>query len=116
MSKLDDLVAKYAKELTKKCGETKVDMPLLRAVAKACGPSIYKPDAATVSTSDPKELRTVRKNFLVKKLGLKDTDKLDDAVMEIGAKFGKGNRNKYRAIFYMFVAKELRKASMFTKK
>jgi len=113
MSKLDDLVAKYATELTKKCGEKKVDMPLLRAVAKSCGPSIYKPDAATVSTSDPKELRTVRKNFLVKKLGLKDTDKLDDAVMEVGTKFGKGNRNKYRAMYYYLLVKKFKKSKMF---
>lgn len=113
MSKLDGLVEKYAKELEKKCGEKKVDMKLLRAVAKACGPSIYKPDAATVSTSDPKELRTVRKNFLVKKLGLKDTDKLDDGIKEIGEKFGKGNRNKYRAMYYYLLVKKYKKASMF---
>ncbi len=113
MSKLDDLVAKYATELEKKCGEKKVDMALLRGVAKACGPSLYKADASKVSTSDPKELKTVRKNFLVKKLGLKDTDKLDDAIMEVGAQFGKGNRNKYRAMYYYLLAKKFRKASMF---
>jgi hypothetical protein len=42
--------------------------------------SIYKADAETVSGSDKKELETLKKNFLMKKLGLADSPKLDHAV------------------------------------
>lgn len=48
--------------------EGKHDVDLLRKVAKGLGPSIYNRDASTVSGSDAKELETVRKNFLVKKI------------------------------------------------
>lgn len=38
---------------------------LLENIAKGCGPSIYNNDAYSVAGSDPKELETVKKNFLV---------------------------------------------------
>lgn len=111
MSKLDDCLETYTKSMNKL--GIPVDKKLLRGVAKACGPSIYKRDAATVSAGDPKELARVRKNFLIKKLGLKDTPKLDEAIQEAIKAFGKGNRNKYRAIFYYLLVKRFRKAAMF---
>jgi len=52
----------------------------LRGAAKACGPALYKKDASTVSSGDATELERVKKNFLIKKLGLKDSPKLDDAM------------------------------------
>lgn len=112
MSKRDDLIAKYAGDIEKKCG-MKPDMKLLTAVTIGCGPSIYSADAATVSASDKKELERVKKNFLIKKLGLKDTPKLDEglaAVMEI---YGKSNRNKYRAVVYYLLTKHFRKGSVY---
>jgi len=111
MSKFDACIETYKKSMDKL--GIKVDEKLLRGVAKACGPSIYRADACTVSSGDPKELARVRKNFLIKKLGMKDTPKLDEAIKEVVAAFGKGNRKKYRAIFYYLLAKRFRKASMF---
>ena len=112
MGKRDDLIAKYAKHLEEKC-DMKPDMKLLTAVTIACGPSIYRNDASTVSATQKSELETVKKNFLIKKLGLADTAKLDegiDAVMEI---YGKSVRKKYRAVVYYLLVKHFRKASLF---
>ncbi len=113
MGKLDDLLAKYKENMTGKLGIKKVDDDLLRAAAKACGPALYKADASTVSSGDPAELERVKKNFLIKKLGLKDSPKLDEGIQNVVDIFGKSNRNKYRAIFYYLLIKEFRKASMF---
>jgi hypothetical protein len=111
MSKFDECIATYQGEF-KKLG-IKSDEKMLRAVAKACGPAIYNPDSSKVSSSDKKELDRVKKNFLIKKLGLKDTPKLDDGIAAVVAQFGKGNRNKYRAMFYYLLAKQFRKSGMF---
>lgn len=111
MSKLDDLVETYMTESKKHRFGLKKDY--VRAVAKACGPSIYKKDSSKVSCSDKKELATVKKGFLIKKLGMKDTPKLDEYIAKVCKKMGSSNRNKYRAIFYALLAKEARKASQF---
>lgn len=112
MSKRDDLIAKYAGDLEKKCG-MKPDMKLLTAVTIGCGPSIYNSDACTVSASDAKELDRVKKNFLIKKLGLKDTPKLDEGIAEAIATYGKSNRNKYRAVIYYMLVKKFRKSGVY---
>lgn len=113
MSKLDDLVQKYMEESAKHKFGLKEDF--LRAVAKSCGPSIYKTDSAKVSCSDKKELATVKNNFLIKKLGMKDTAKLDEAIADVCKQMGSSNRNKYRAIFYALLAKRVRKGAHFKK-
>lgn len=112
MSKRDDLIAKYADDIEKKC-EMKPDMKLLTAVTIGCGPSIYNADASTVSGGDPKELDRVKKNFLIKKLGLKDSPKLDEGIQEAIKIYGKSNRNKYRAVMYYLLTKHFRKASVY---
>jgi len=111
MGKFDECIETYTASMNKL--GIKVDKKLLIGVAKACGPSLYRKDASTVSASDPKELDRVKKNFLIKKLGLKDSPKLDEGIKEAIAAFGKGNRNKYRAIFYYLLAKKFRKSAMF---
>ena len=58
MSKRDDLIAKYADDLTNKC-KMSPDMALLTKVTIGCGPSIYHSDSSTVAGSDPSELETV---------------------------------------------------------
>ena len=112
MSKRDELIAKYAADLKDKCG-INPDMDLLTKVTIGCGPSIYNADAATVSGSDDSELATVKNNFLIKKLGLKEGPNLDkgiDAVMET---YGKSNRNKYRAVVYYLLTKHFKKESVY---
>jgi len=112
MSKRDDLIAKYASDIKDKIGETP-DMDFLTKVTIGCGPSIYNADAATVSGSDKSELETVKKNFLIKKLGLSDGPALDDAIASVMEKYGKSNRNKYRAVVYYLLARHFKKQSVY---
>jgi hypothetical protein len=111
MSKLDEKIAQYssaAKELGLGLEEA-----FIAKVAGALGPSIYNKDAETVSCSNSSELETVKKNFLIKKLGLEDSDALDAAIKSVCEKMGSSNRNKYRALFYALLAKEFGKESLY---
>lgn len=112
MGKRDDLIAKYAKDLEEKC-DMKPDMKLLTAITIACGPSIYRNDASTVSATQKSELETVKKNFLIKKLGLADTPNLDEGIDAVMETYGKSVRKKYRAVVYYLLVKHFRKASLF---
>ncbi len=112
MSKRDELIVKYASDLKDKCG-VNADMDFLTKVTIGCGPSIYNKDAATVSGSDQSELDTVKNNFLIKKLGLKDSADLDSAIASVMDTYGKSNRNKYRAVVYYMLAKHFKKESVY---
>ncbi len=111
MSKLDELVGKYIEDANKI--ESNPDVDLIRKIAKSMGPSIYNQDASTVSSSDKKELETVKKNFLMKKLGLSESDNLDEAIDSVMEKYGKSNRNKYRVVVYYLLAKHYNKESIY---
>ena len=113
MSKFDDALENYTKEMKGTLKMKKVDADLLRAVTKACGPSIYNRDASTVSCGDKSELDRVKKNFLIKKLGLKDGPGLDASIKGVCETFGSSNRKKYRAIFYYLLVVEYKKQSLF---
>jgi len=112
MSKRDDLIVKYAADLKDKCG-VKPDMDLLTKVTVGLGPSIYNADSSTVSGSDDKELATVKNNFLIKKLGLKDGADLDKAIASVMDTYGQSNRNKYRAVVYYLLAQHFKKESVY---
>ncbi|WP_298540489.1 DUF2853 family protein [uncultured Aquimarina sp.] len=112
MSKRDELITKYAADIKDKIGQTP-DVDFLTKVTIGCGPSIYNKDAATVSGSDAAELETVKKNFLIKKLGLSDGPKLDEAIASVMDAYGKSNRNKYRAVVYYLLAKHFKKESVY---
>jgi len=112
MSKRDELITKYAADLKDKCG-IKADMDLLTKVTIGCGPSIYNADAATVSGSDASELATVKNNFLIKKLDLKDSPELDKGIAKVMDLYGKSNRNKYRAVVYYLLTKHFGKESAY---
>ena len=113
MGKFDDQIATFEKAMKEKVGIKKPDMELLTAIAKSMGPSLYRKDAGTVACSDKSELERIKKNFLIKKLGLADTPKLDDAMKEVCKQFGSSNRNKYRAVFYYLLVKKFRKSAMY---
>jgi hypothetical protein len=115
MSKRDELIVKYAADLKEKCGVTP-DMDLLTQVTIGCGPSIYNADAATVSGSQQSELDTVKNNFLIKKLGLKDGPDLDKAIEAVIEKYGKSNKSKYRVVIYYLLATHFKKEGMYKKK
>ena len=112
MSKRDELIVKYTADLKDKCG-VNPDMDLLTKVTIGCGPSIYNADSATVSGSDESELATVKNNFLIKKLGLKDGSDLDKAIDEVMEKYGRTNRKKYRAVVYYLLTKHFKKESAY---
>lgn len=112
MSKRDDLIVKYAADIKDKFGKS-ADMDLLTKVTIGCGPSIYNADAATVSGSDQSELDTVKNNFVKKKLGVKSDADADKAIAKVMDKYGSSNRNKYRAVVYYMLTKELGKESIY---
>lgn len=113
MNKREELIEKYYEQLTE--AGVKVDRDLLTKVTIGCGPSIYNADASTVASSDPKELETVKKNYLINKLGLTDGPKLDAAIDKVIDTLGRSNRNKYRASVYYLLCKEFGKESVYDK-
>ena len=112
MSKRAELIEKYAEDIKTKIGETP-DLDLLTKVTIGCGPSIYNADASTVSASDQSELDRVKQNFLIKKLGLEDTPALDEAIGAVIEKYGKSNRNKYRAVVYYLLTQYFNKQDLY---
>ncbi|MEM0922922.1 MAG: DUF2853 family protein [Pseudomonadota bacterium] len=112
MGKRDELIAKYAEDLKTKCGITP-DMDLLEKVTKGCGPAIYNADSATVASSDPDELETVKRNYLMKKLGLADSPDLMDAIHKTIETYGKSERNKYRAVVYYMLCTHFGKQAIY---
>jgi hypothetical protein len=112
MGKRDELIAKYAEDLKTKCGMTP-DMDLLTKVTIGCGPAIYSADSATVAASQPSELETIKNNFLIKKLGLKDGPELMDAINSVIDTYGRSERNKHRAVVYYMLAKHFRKEAVY---
>jgi hypothetical protein len=109
-TKKSEKLALYSKAFKKLYGE--VDEDFLEIIVKNLGPSIYKKDAELVSCSDPKELDTVRKNFLMKKLGLEeDKEVLDAAIKEVCEEL-KESSKKYRALFYYRLAQKFKKESV----
>jgi len=111
MNKFDEKVALYKKFMDDR--DIRSNSELLTAVTKGLGPSIYKKDAETVSGSDPRELETVKKNFLIKKLGLADTPELNEKIGEVMERIGKSERNKYRAVVYYMLVKKFDKESVY---
>lgn len=112
MGKRDDLIARYAEDLRTKCGMTP-DMDLLTKVTIGCGPSIYNPDAATVAASDGDELRTIKENFLMKKLGLPDGPELMGGIQKAMETYGRSERHKYRAVVYYLLTRHFGKESAY---
>lgn len=112
MSTREELIKKYAEDLKEKCGVTP-NMDLLTKVTIGCGPSIYNPDGSIVAGSQQSELETVKNNFLIKKLGLTKGPDLDVAIDEVLEKYGKSNRNKYRAVVYYLLTLHFKKESVY---
>lgn len=109
-SKRDEKIALYIKDIQKHYGE--VDEAFVAIIVKNLGPSIYRRDAELVSCSDPKELDTVRRNFLMKKLGIDASQAVLDAAIQDVCTELKGVRTKYRATFYYSLAKKFKKESV----
>ena len=112
MSKRDELITHYAADIKEKFGETP-DMDFLTKVAIGLGPAIYNQDASRVSGSDDSELETVKKNFLMKKLGMADSPALMEGIHTVIERYGRSERNKYRAVVYYMLAKHFNKESVY---
>jgi len=109
-SKRDEKIILYIKDIKKHYGE--VDEDFVAIIVKNLGPSIYKKDSESVACSDPKELDTVRKNFLMKKLGINASQNVLDAAIQDVCTELKSVRTKYRATFYYALAKKFKKESV----
>lgn len=110
MSKTDEKVEKYLKDLKDKIGGS-IDEDLLKKTTRACGPSIFNTDGETVSGTDKSELETVKKSFVMGKLGITDEVKADQGIEAVMEQYGKSNRSKYRAVVYYLLAKHFGKES-----
>ena len=108
MTKFEEAVESY------KATGIVVDNQLLEKVARSLGPSIFKADAEFIAASDKAELETVKKNFLIKKLGLADTPELDTAIQEAIDKMGRSNPRKHRAVFYTLLVERFGKQALFS--
>ena len=113
MSKREELIIKYAAELKEKIGEVP-DIDFLKKVVIGLGPSIYNSESSTISGIDKSELETVKNNFLIKKLGLRDGPELNNAIESILNKYGESNRTKYRAVVYYLLAKHFGKEEVYS--
>jgi len=109
MSKFVEAVEKYAADL-KELGVS-YNADLLNAVAKGLGPSIYNADSSLVACSDSEELARVKNNFLIKKLGLADGPKLDEALQAVCGQYSK--RQKHRAVFYYLLVEKFGKQKIY---
>jgi hypothetical protein len=105
MSAFDEKMANYVAEF--KNLSISFDEALFVKVTKGLGPSIYNKDAEKVSCSQDSELATVKNNFCMKKLAITDEKKIDDSIKAVCEKLGSSNKNKYRAMFYYLLVKEL---------
>lgn len=112
MNKRELLIQKYITDLESKFNE-EVDVDLLTKITIGLGPSIYNADSSTVSSSDQKEINTVKTKFLMGKLGLEDGDALDDAIDNLMVAYGKTNRSKYRAVVYYLLTKHFGKETVY---
>jgi hypothetical protein len=111
-NKKEELIIKYSKHLREKF-EVDVESDLLERIVHGLGPSIYNRDAATVSGSSESELLRVKTNFLIKKLGLEDSDALMGAINKVMAKYGRSERTKYRAVVYYMLVKAFGKEEVY---
>ncbi len=93
--------------------DSKADVPLVKALSKTYALVMSNKDASGVACSDASELKTVRENFLKKKLGLTQSDtKLDEAIADV-CKQMSADRKKSRITVYYLLAKKFGKESIF---
>lgn len=79
-----------------------VNEAVVAAIVKHCGIALRNADSSFVSSSDPKELATVRDGFAAKKLGLAPAA-ADAGIQAVVAKM-KSTAKKNRVTFYYLLA------------
>jgi hypothetical protein len=81
---------------------------------KHLGPSVHGKDSSLVACSDPNELKLIREEFLIGKLGLADSPELDEKIQTVCAAMGQSNSHKHRATFYYLLTSIFHKGAAFT--
>jgi ribosomal protein L9 len=109
LSKKAQKIALYTDDICKHYGE--VDEKLLLNVIKSLSTSIYKDSTETLCFDKPKELLTVRRNFLIKKLSVKRSEKVLDKSIQAIQDEVKQN-TIYRATLYYRLAQKFKKESV----
>jgi len=107
MSGQKEKLAKYkveAEEQLAKAGVSNIDDELLSKLVNNLKLLMDKKDALSVAGSDPKEMETVRKNFIEKKLGIDDKEKGAAICTDVAKKMA-DSRLKNRAAFYYLCSK-----------
>jgi len=112
LSKRDDKIEAMIAEAKKL--NLNISDDLITKVVIGLGPSVYKKDSEIVACGHPKELETVKNNFLKKKLGLTlDDAELDKAIKEVCEQLGSSNRAKKRVHMYALLAMKFDKVSVY---
>ena len=102
-----ELIDRYKKELSKL--KVKVDDVLLKAVVKSLGPAVYREDASKISAADADELERVRQNFMIRRLGLADSPKLDAMLNHAVEQMGRSKASKHRAVLYYIITRDAKR-------
>ncbi len=112
MSKRDEVIEAMIAEAKKL--NLSISDDLIKKVTIGLGPVIYNKGTSIVACGQPKELETIKNNFLKKKLGLTNSDEeLDKAIKEVCEQLGTSNRSKYRVHFYALLAMKFNKESIY---
>jgi Protein of unknown function (DUF2853). len=113
MSKKDDVIAACAADLSEKCGVAAPDMDLLGKIVTGLGPSVYNPDSALVSSSDPEEVKRFKTNYCINKLGVPEGEALDAAVEEAFETYGRSNPRKRRPVLCYLICVKFGKQAVY---
>ncbi len=101
---MDKKIEKYIKDIEKYTD--KVNIKLVEKLAQRLASSMARDDSKTVAASDKKELGTIRRNLIVKKLGF-SADKADKVLASVAEQMKK-TKAKSRITFYYLVITELK--------
>lgn len=93
--------------------DAQADDKVIKSIEHYCGIALQHRDSSLVAFSDPKELNTVKTNFLKKKLELTESEaELDAALAEVN-KTMHADHTKNRVTVYYLLAKHFGKLSKF---
>jgi len=109
MSELAEKLAKLKEQAVSQlnqAGVSDIDHDTLDGLVNNLRLIVDNKDALLVSGSDPSELETVRRNFVVKKLGIDDKEKGEAAVKAVADQMS-SIKMKNRAAFYYLVKHKL---------
>lgn len=111
MSELAEKLAKIKETAVgqlQQCGVSKIDHTVLDGYVNSLKSMVNNQDALMVSGTDPSELETVRRNFVIKKMGVTDKAKAMAAIEKVTKKMS-AIRMKSRPAYYYLLRQELLK-------